>query len=199
MKTKIAGLMVGAVKNLLLPAAVAAAAVVASAPSQANVVFDFSFTNCNECGNTAGTVTGQLDFASASGTQPATAVYITSAPFGGLSPSLNILTESPYAAANSFTLSGGNITFAGLQWDWGSFYPGPGVWNLLLQTGNAENVYAYNCSAGNCYQDIEAFSATFTPVAAVPEPSTWAMMILGFCSLCFVAYRRKPKPALTAA
>jgi hypothetical protein len=30
---------------------------------------------------------------------------------------------------------------------------------------------------------------TLTP--AVPEPSTWAMMILGFCGLGFMAYRRK--------
>jgi hypothetical protein len=28
-------------------------------------------------------------------------------------------------------------------------------------------------------------------ISAVPEPSTWAMMILGFCSLGFMAYRRK--------
>ncbi len=32
----------------------------------------------------------------------------------------------------------------------------------------------------------------FVPqVAAVPEPSTWAMMILGFCGVGFMAYRRK--------
>jgi hypothetical protein len=36
-------------------------------------------------------------------------------------------------------------------------------------------------------------------VAAVPEPSTWAMMILGFAGLGFIAYRRKSKPALMAA
>jgi hypothetical protein len=36
-------------------------------------------------------------------------------------------------------------------------------------------------------------------VAAVPEPSTWAMMILGFAGLGFMAYRRKSKPALMAA
>jgi hypothetical protein len=28
-------------------------------------------------------------------------------------------------------------------------------------------------------------------ITAVPEPSTWAMMILGFCGLGFLAYRRK--------
>ena len=35
-----------------------------------------------------------------------------------------------------------------------------------------------------------------TQVAAVPEPATWAMMLLGFCSVGFMAYRRKSKPAL---
>jgi PEP-CTERM motif len=33
----------------------------------------------------------------------------------------------------------------------------------------------------------------------VPEPSTWAMMILGFAGIGFMAYRRKSKPALMAA
>jgi PEP-CTERM motif len=36
-------------------------------------------------------------------------------------------------------------------------------------------------------------------VSAVPEPSTWAMMILGFAGVGFMAYRRKSKPALMAA
>jgi hypothetical protein len=36
-------------------------------------------------------------------------------------------------------------------------------------------------------------------VAAVPELSTWAMMVLGFAGIGFVAYQRKPKPASIAA
>jgi len=36
-------------------------------------------------------------------------------------------------------------------------------------------------------------------VSAVPEPSTWAMMIFGFAGVGFMAYRRKSKPALMAA
>lgn len=35
---------------------------------------------------------------------------------------------------------------------------------------------------------IDDLSAT---IAAVPEPSTWAMMILGFAGVSFVAYRRR--------
>jgi PEP-CTERM motif-containing protein len=37
--------------------------------------------------------------------------------------------------------------------------------------------------------DIDA-----TVTAAVPEPTTWAMMVLGFFGVGFVAYRRKGKP-----
>jgi hypothetical protein len=39
---------------------------------------------------------------------------------------------------------------------------------------------------------IPGDSLTITDItAAVPEPSTWAMMLLGFCGLGFMAYRRK--------
>lgn len=36
-------------------------------------------------------------------------------------------------------------------------------------------------------------------VGGVPEPSTWAMMMLGFAGVGFTAYRRKKKMALSAA
>jgi len=38
-----------------------------------------------------------------------------------------------------------------------------------------------------------------TLTAAVPEPSTWAMMILGFFGVGFVAYRRKSQASLRLA
>jgi hypothetical protein len=38
----------------------------------------------------------------------------------------------------------------------------------------------------------------FSGVSAVPEPSTWAMMILGFAGIGFMTYRRRSKPALLA-
>jgi hypothetical protein len=51
----------------------------------------------------------------------------------------------------------------------------------------------------------EVFTATsvglidvqFAP--PVPEPSTWAMMMLGFAGLAFISYRRKTKPTWMAA
>ena len=49
---------------------------------------------------------------------------------------------------------------------------------------------------GNFFYDSTGLQAT---VSSVPEPSTWAMMILGFAGVGFLAYRRKSKPALIAA
>ena len=37
------------------------------------------------------------------------------------------------------------------------------------------------------------------PVVAVPEPSTWAMMILGFFGVGFMAYRRRNQTAASPA
>jgi hypothetical protein len=41
--------------------------------------------------------------------------------------------------------------------------------------------------------------ATVAVAGAVPEPSTWAMMILGFAGIGFMAYRRKSRPTFVAA
>jgi hypothetical protein len=48
---------------------------------------------------------------------------------------------------------------------------------------------------------VGSYEATITAgiASAVPEPSTWAMMLLGFAGIGFMAYRRKSKPALMAA
>lgn len=44
----------------------------------------------------------------------------------------------------------------------------------------------------------EGIGNNLTVNAAVPEPSTWAMMILGFSGVGFMAYRRKSKPVMMA-
>jgi hypothetical protein len=41
--------------------------------------------------------------------------------------------------------------------------------------------------------------ATFALSPAVPEPSTWAMMLLGFAGIGFMAYRRKSGPGFRFA
>jgi hypothetical protein len=50
--------------------------------------------------------------------------------------------------------------------------------------------------AGVCSNCVAAGTLT---IAAVPEPSTWAMMILGFFGVGFLAYRRKSNHAFRLA
>jgi hypothetical protein len=66
---------------------------------------------------------------------------------------------------------------------------------VLLSNGAADFVFGNcdpttSCSGYGLYE-----AAPLGNVSAVPEPATWAMMMLGFCSIGFMAYRRKAKPA----
>ncbi len=47
--------------------------------------------------------------------------------------------------------------------------------------------------------EVEGLDNVTLMTAAVPEPSTWAMLLLGFAGIGFMAYRRKSRPALMAA
>jgi hypothetical protein len=44
--------------------------------------------------------------------------------------------------------------------------------------------------------DVRTDGSFTTGVGAVPEPSTWAMIFLGFCGVGFMAYRRKSEASL---
>ncbi len=55
---------------------------------------------------------------------------------------------------------------------------------FLITGGNG---YTYQASNG----EFGTGTVSFAIASAIPEPSTWAMMILGFCGLGFIAYRRK--------
>jgi hypothetical protein len=65
--------------------------------------------------------------------------------------------------------------------------------SLAIGTYNLEVFYADRSST----QASLTLDAAFT--AAVPEASTWAMMMLGFASVGFMAYRRKRGPAFRLA
>ncbi len=67
--------------------------------------------------------------------------------------------------------------------------------------GFAGGVFCSNQTPNSCGSVLEDFSNSFSfyslqsgtlsLTAAVPEPSTWAMMILGFCGLGIMARRRR--------
>jgi hypothetical protein len=84
-----------------------------------------------------------------------------------------------------------------------SFLDGSGV-KFYTEGSNGQNrVDFFNQSSNGMYR-VNTFSpgssefvtaSSFAVVAAVPEPSTWAMMILGFVGLGFMAFRRKQRAA----
>ena len=74
--------------------------------------------------------------------------------------------------------------------------------NSVLLTTLVDNTYShgkvglYQFSAGAT--SFSNFSVT-GQISAVPEPSTWAMMILGFVGVGFMAYRRQKDATLAIA
>ncbi|MBR0697803.1 PEPxxWA-CTERM sorting domain-containing protein [Bradyrhizobium lablabi] len=71
---------------------------------------------------------------------------------------------------------------------------GGGQWTVTFTDPLAFNSLIFRTAAGNGGDsaplgDFAFHDVTFT--AAVPEPSTWAMLILGFAGVGFLAYRRR--------
>jgi PEP-CTERM motif len=81
-----------------------------------------------------------------------------------------------------------------------------GAANVNLSGGTAsffaqvDPIFTIDPSVANADQYHFVFSEGIgNTISAVPEPSTWAMMILGFTGIGFMAYRRRSRPALMAA
>jgi PEP-CTERM motif len=73
--------------------------------------------------------------------------------------------------------------------------PGDGTYSYVL-------ISTYDYATGNydtyTYADASLTRLTVGPVGSVPEPSTWAMMMLGFAGLGFAAWRRTSKGPISA-
>jgi hypothetical protein len=61
------------------------------------------------------------------------------------------------------------------------------------------NIHANNTGWALGIVPIDGSQTQAQLLGGVPEPSTWAMMLLGFAGIGFMAYRGKSKPALMAA
>jgi hypothetical protein len=64
--------------------------------------------------------------------------------------------------------------------------------SFVFQLSTGGFGYTFTDTANSKLSSSGTIEAT---ISAVPEPSTWAMMILGFCGLGFMAYRRKQNGA----
>lgn len=63
--------------------------------------------------------------------------------------------------------------------------------NSSLTTFSGVSTNGNTTGTGGNGIDLLVYAGDGVPVAAVPEPSTWAMMMLGFLGLGFLAYRRR--------
>jgi hypothetical protein len=168
-----------------------AAALALTSYSRATV-YNYQFTSGTTftIGNTTEMVSGTFSIdTAASATNTNGSVTVTGvAPYAGTFTEANISLNNNQVNFNPNAGAGPSFVFDN------SF----GAENLSLTavldsffapTVGFERVFASGVSGG---------ASLVTP--AVPEPSTWAMMILGFCGLGFLAHhRRNQTTALTAA
>lgn len=86
---------------------------------------------------------------------------------------------------------------------WQNGDPGPAGYGTITFTINDHDLLGYDFAfswAMTCANDVIQGQVDIPPFTrGVPEPSTWAMMILGFAGVGFMAYRRRAKPAVHAA
>jgi hypothetical protein len=68
---------------------------------------------------------------------------------------------------------------------------GAGEWSVTLTTPLLFTNLVFQPGDGGTSAAQGDFAFVNLTVSAVPEPSTWAMMILGFFGVGFMAYRRK--------
>jgi hypothetical protein len=152
-----------------------------------------------EITNVSGTI-GGVSTSSFTGIWPGGAAPNSYAVFGGLF-------TDPNGAPNEYIMM--NIPGTGLPI--GSYYYIDNIWYtganephldgtdgvaVLLSNGAADNIFGCDSTADSCsgYHLLEA--PPQGNVSAVPEPSTWAMLVLGFFGIGAMAYRRKSKAAL---
>lgn len=153
--------------------------------------FDYTVTSINGVANTYAINT--LDAFSS----PSQVIY-----YGSGAPSVDIRGLSfsgPDGKAFNLaadTIAGGS-PFPGFTCGSPYCLVGPGKPNDL----NSSNLVDVNQPDGaRIYPVTGLLDVSITLASAVPEPSTWAMMILGFVGIGFVSYRRRKfGPSLTAA
>jgi len=91
------------------------------------------------------------------------------------------------------------FTAGGLHFDYNGvvFSAGPSnyLYNVFSDLGGTNNALLASDPIVSGSADTIGVGA----ITAVPEPATWALMLLGFVGLGFASYRRKSKPAFRLA
>src|SRR5665213_315023 len=179
-------------------AAVAAAALLGAplAPQGAKAaILDFSFTSTSPVDGGSFNITNGVAVTNSSNVVTSLSGDVTG--FG---------TDSGLTGTIDALIAPGNPAFQA-SWNWDGvmtatpnyFTPNSLSSGILFQFDGSNVGNLYLVSGGSqIYLSVNTDGSLFNPgdpgtlqVAAVPEPQTWAMMILGFIGVGFMAYRRK--------
>jgi hypothetical protein len=109
--------------------------------------------------------------------------------------------DNPFDASLVATLNGSAISSvfsADSLTDGWNYYSTTFTSSLATLYDFALNFQGGGSTAADFVVDNVSIAPVLSIAAAIPEPSTWAMMLFGFASIGFVAYRRKSRPALMA-
>jgi hypothetical protein len=192
-------------KNLLLAlvTTVMPTAIFSETPAKAPVVeFSFSYVGTalgvSGSGFLFGTDEGGGQFLLTSGFGTATeAGTLTLQPAGTyintLTPSVDLISDNLLFPASDPSLDANGIVFLGSL-----LPPNSQYFNIW---GNGPGNYTYFNNYSGPFPAINGTldSFTVTEIGAVPEASTWAMMLIGFAAIGFVAYRRTTKRSVAIA
>jgi hypothetical protein len=185
-----------------------AAAVVNVAPSKANTITLFNGANVlGTLSDGTASLTLEAFFGPTLGSSALSSTSATAYALSNANPSTETAGLATLLGSTTFSTSSNDTTHAGssVTFDESADY-------FLLKTGGGVLVaYFYNVTGADLDLTYTqgpgrtggrglSHTADFVGATpAVPEPSTWAMMILGFCGLGFMAYRRKDKLAHSSA
>ena len=185
------------IKTFLSLAVCVIALSASSAQAAVYVGEEFNFVSTQTSGGGGGTGTGTMTIGAPKGggfyALGAFDLSFVSILKGCLS--CKLLTEdlSQYSFDSSTTAGVGTVT--------GTFLNGLGDLSDFTLTVADAPTLTWNFTKIDTVTDVtKGSTGTYYVIQTpVPEPSTWAMLLLGFAGIGFMAYRRKSKPALMAA
>lgn len=191
-------------RGAFLKAAAAACLVFGSTAAQAT---DFIFTfgsdladpNIQGTGAVSGTVTGRIIGLTDDATSSAQSIFIDSySPNGG--PAVPVDARLWFSQfENSFTVQNGVITAAVFHADndFGPFLDRLYINVPIFGAGGTNYASVGSNNSDSVWNNQGLLGITFTRIeSAVPEPATWAMMLIGFGAIGLAVRRRRSAPSL---
>jgi hypothetical protein len=181
--------------QMILAAAVALGVVTASVPAMAEV-YSWSYTLENGEGSGSGTFVAGPATSLPTAITSATGTIWSDPDLGG---PLVVTGLSSYAASDNLIYAlgfeNGNVSFAGISF---ALSDGESI-NLSTDPSNAPGHASILNSLTNPPGDNSVTYFASYSINAVPEPSTWAMMGLGFAGLGLAGYRSSRRRLMSVA